>query len=544
MNEREKKMMRNGPKKILALLLSGSMMAGLLTGCGGGANTAGSEPAAKTKAASDAADTAGATELTIGMSTTWETLTPFRNMSSYSILYGRMLYDTLAYRMADGSVIPVVAKEWSAEEDGKTWNIEIYDYVKDSAGNQITASDIVWMIGEQKNRALKPAFNRVQSVEQTGDYTLKVVMKEDIVGSIENVLQHTYVVSQAAFEASGDEFVSNVVSTSPYKVTNFVSGSSLTLEKRDDYWQDEALIDRVMANNLDKVTFKYISESSQQQIALETGEVNVFATIDSSLMPTFEENSQFVAAPSNYLIGNELFFSGHESSPLANNPDLCKAIAYAIDEQGIIDGVYGGLAARMYDAAPYGLLGYQESWKTEEYYSYDPENAKEYLAKSGYQGEELVVLASNSTRNNRMLTMIQAYLLDVGINLKLNLVDRALYTASLTDGSAYDMVQVSAGGNDLPSFWGNRFDCNAYESGDATSRKDETLTDMIYSTWTSEGFTEENINAIHDYVNEHMYAYGICQPMTADVYSTSIGLNEKMMYWAGGIDFIASTYGQ
>lgn len=537
-------MMRNGPKRILTLLLAGSMMAGLLTGCGGGAGTAGSEPAVKTAEASGTADTAGATELTIGMSTTWETLTPFRNMTSYGILYARMLYDTLAYRVADGSVIPVVAKEWSVEEDGKTWNIEIYDYVKDSAGNHITASDIVWMIGEQKTRALKPIFNRVKSVEQTGDYTLKVVMNEDIVGSIENVLQHTFVVSKAAFEASGDEFVSEVVSTSPYKVTNFVSGSSLTLERRDDYWQDEALIDPVMANNLNKVTFKYISESSQQQIALETGEVNVFASIDSSLLSTFEGSSQFVAAPSNYVIGNELFFSGHENSPLANNPDLCKAIAYAIDEQGIIDGVYGGLASRMYDAAPSGLLGYQESWKTEDYYSYNPEKAKEHLAKSGYQGEELVILASNSTRNNRMLTMIQAYLLDVGINLKLNLVDRALYTASVTEGSAYDMVQVSAGGNDLPSFWSNRFDSRAYESGDATSRKDETLTDMIYSTWTSEGFTEENINAIHDYVNEHMYAYGICQPMTADVYSTGIGLKEKVMCQAGGIDFTASTYGQ
>lgn len=536
--------MRKGLKKLLALFVTGSMISGVLTGCGGGTGTktAGSEPAAKTEAAGTT-ESSGTTEITIGMSSTWETLTPFRNMNSYGILYARMLYDSLAYRISDGSVIPVVAKEWSVEEDGRSWNIEIYDYVKDSAGNQITASDIVWMIGEQKARALKPIFNRVESVEQTGDYTLKVVMNADIVGSIENVLQHTYVVSKAAFEASGDEFVSNVVSTSPYKVTNFVSGSSLTLEKRDDYWQDEALIDSVMANNLDKVTFKYISESSQQQIALETGEVDAFSAIDSSLLPAFEGNSQFAAAPSNYVIGNQLFFSGHESSPLANDPDLCKAIAYAIDEQGIIDGVYGGLAALMHDAAPSGLLGYQESWKTEDYYKYDPEKAKEHLAKSNYNGEELVILASNSTRNNRMLTMIQAYLLDVGINLKLNLVDRALYTASATDGSAYDMIQVSAGGSDLPSFWSNRFDSTAYERGDATSRKDEALREMIYSTWTSEGFTEENINAIHNYLNEHMYAYGICQPMTADVYSAGIGLKEQIMCQAGGIDFIASTYG-
>lgn len=533
-----KRVMKKTTKRIFAMLLASIMLLGLLAGCGD-RDAQSSTPASQE---STAPVSVGTKELTIGMSTAWETLTPFRNMTAYGIMYARMLYDSLGYRMPDGSIIPVVAKEWNVEDDGVTWNIEIYDYVEDSAGNHITADDIVWMIGKLKEKALKPIFNRVDRVEKTGDYTLKVVFSADIAGSIESVLQHTYVVSKAAFEASKDEFVTEVVSTSPYKVTDFVSGASLTMEKRDNYWQKPELIDPTMANNLEKVTFRYISETSQQQIALQTGEVDVFASIDSSLVPAFEGNNQFVAASAPYNVGNELFFSGHESSPVANDVNLRMAIAYAIDEQAIIDGVYDGLAELMYDAGPSTLMGYQTAWEQEEYFRFDVEKAKEYLAKSNYNGEELEIMASNSTRNNRMLTMIQAYLLDIGINLKLKLVDRSLYSSSMTEGSAYDIVQVSAGGADYPTFWTNRFDNTSYPNGDATARNDETLTKMIKEASTTAGFTPENINAIHKYVNDNVYAYGICQPMIVDMYSASIGLTEASPFYAGGIDFIASTY--
>ena len=216
-------------KRTIALLLAVCLLAGLVAGCGNGASgssAAGGEAGGESLAADG--------ELVIGMASAWETLTPFRNMTAYGILYARMLYDSLGYRMEDGSVIPVVAKSWTVREDGVTWDIEIYDYVTDSAGNAITAADIVWVLEEQKARGLKPIFNRIDTVEQTGDYTLAVKFTADIAGTIESILQHTYVVSKAAFEASGDEFATDVVSTSPYKVVDFVSGSSVALEKREE----------------------------------------------------------------------------------------------------------------------------------------------------------------------------------------------------------------------------------------------------------------------------------------------------------------------
>ena len=345
-------------KKLVALLLSCMLVLGSAAFL-----TAGAEGAMKES-------------VNIGIATTWETLTPFRTGNAANITYARMVYDYLAYQTADGEILPVAAKSWTVEEDGVTWNIELYDYIEDSAGNKITAADVVWMLTEQKNQALRPEFNKLSSVEQTGDYTFKLVLTENAIGALEGVLTDTPIVSQKAYEESPDGFTNSVVSTSPYQVTDFVSYSSITFEKRDNYWQKAELIDPRMANNIQKEVFKYISESSQMQIALETGEVEAFATFDSSLVPMMQGDDRYIIAYKPMALGAILFFSGDASRPVANDTNLRRAIAYAIDEQGILAGVYSGLGQPMHGPDNDTMYGYQKEWADEPYYPHDVEKAK------------------------------------------------------------------------------------------------------------------------------------------------------------------------
>ncbi len=532
-------------KKVVAMLAACGMAAGMLTACGGGddGNDAPKADTENTGQETGGGADHGPVEVVVGTGMTWETATPFRTMRAYTVNYSRMLYDSLAY-YADGELQPVVAKAWDMEEDGVTYNIEIFDYVEDSAGNHITAEDIVWMIEEQMAQGLKPFFAQIESVEQTGDYTLKVVLKKDVVGVFDYILQHTFVVSKTAYESDPDGFASEVVSTSPYLLTDFASNSSLTLEKRDDYWQKEELIPDCMANNVDKITFKYIGEASQQQIALETGEVDAYVSITQNLIPAFEGNDGFVVAKTPGAVVTKLAFSGDDSRAIAKDENLRKAIAYAIDEEGIIAGVYGGYGEAAHEGIPNNTPGYLAKWDEEEYYPYDVDKAKEYLAKSDYHGEELEILMSSSTVNERLGTMIQSYLLEAGINLKLNIVERALFSSMMYDGSGFDMKLDNPGGGDLVMLWEAAYSMNAYESGSSAGWHDAELTEMIETISTSEGYTEENIEKIHEYLMDQMQDYGICQPMQCDIYSTKLGIAEEVELPLGGIDFAASVYGK
>lgn len=540
--------------KIMALVLTGCMAVNMLTACASsGGSSSGNTEAASSGGATGAGAAAPADAglhnlsdgvLDVGTTINWDSMTPFRSNTGNNAPYAYLAYETLAKLSEDKEYVPLVAKSWSGEDDGVTFQIEIYDYVKDSAGNQITAADIVWMIGAAKEAALKPAFAKVDSVEQTGDYTLKVKMKKDIVGAFEAVLTNTFVVSKSAYESSKDQFATEIVSTSPYRLTEFVPGSVFSFEKRDDYWQKAELIHPVNAANVDKMSFHIITEASQAGIALETNDIDAFMLLDPNTAVQFKDNPAFSMEANSYINGHQLFFSGAPERNIAEDKNLRQAICYAIDAEGLITGVFAGYGKTMHDPISDISVGYLKQWQEEEYYPYNVEKAKELLAKSNYKGEELVLLAGSSSTTQRLCQMIQGYLLQVGINLKLNLVDQALYTASRLDGTQYDMTINTVGGDSLPDHWSIRYDSQAYKSGDATSRHDEKMDELLYQAWTRDGFVEENIDAVHQYLKENMYAYGMVQPENIDIWRSDLGLTKSVHTNKGSIDFSASVYAE
>lgn len=540
-------------KRITALALAGCMAASMLTACGSSNNSSAAasgstSSGATTETAAVPAD-AGLHNLSdgvldIGTAIKWDSCTPFRSNVANNAPWAPQVYETLAVLSYDKEYIPLVAKSWTGQDDGMTFDIEIYDNVYDSAGNHITADDIVWMIEACKEAGLKPAFAKVESVTKTGDYTLQIKMTQDMVGAIEQVLTNTFVVSKTAYEGSKDGFATEIISTAPYKITEFTAGSTMTIEKRDDYWQDPSLIDPQNAANVDKITYHTIIEASQAGIALETGELDGFMILDPNTATQFVGNPDFTMINTPYINGYQMFFSGDPSRTVIDDVNLRQAICYAIDCEGLITGVFAGYGTKMHDPVANTSVGYLEKWDEEEYYPYDPEKAKELLAESNYNGEELVLLSGSNSTSQRLCQMIQGYCAQVGINVKLNLADQALLTSIRLDGSQYDMFINTVGGEMLPDHWSIRYDMNAYPTGDGTARHDEVLTEMLYSTWTKEGFTEENIDAVHKYLKDNMYAFGMVQPNNIDIWRTEIGLTEPVRTSKGSANWAASVYNQ
>lgn len=487
-----------------------------------------------------ASSTAGVEESTylteqsinIGYGTAIDSLTPFRSNTARNAPYMVQLYETLGVLTDEIEVVPYVAKSWSSEDNGFTYEIEIYDYIKDSLGNQITASDIVWFITESKARALKPVFAKVESVSAKGDYLVEVKLSSNIVGTFETLMMDTYVVSEKAFKESKDEFGLMNVSTSPYKVTSFVPSASLSFERRSDYWQDIGLLPECVRPLVKNVNYQIILEAFQLGVALETGTVDAVLDIASSTGAQFVGNTSYTVDLSDGPQGWQVFFSGHESSILANNKDLRQAICYAIDANGLITAMCSGFGTQMWDVASPRLIGYLPEWMEEDYYTYDPAKAQELIKTSGYKGEKLVLLSTSSAFASRLAQLLQNYLLAVGINVELNSVDMALYTAIRLDGSKYDMTINTVGGASLADQWSIRFDPNAYSGGDATSRKDYVLGDMLYFTWTLDGWTEENIDNVHDYIKDNMYAYGLVNPQVFTIWNNNLNMKKVVK---GGI---------
>ena len=527
-------------KKMVALTLTAIMAATSLAGCGNSgstssdttaAETAGTEEVQKTEVVGkdvEAATELSDNEIKVGFGTAIDSLTPFRAQTARNAPYFIQLYETLAVLDENQELQPYVAKSWETSDNGFSYDVEIWDTVSDSAGNKITAADVVWFINESMTRALKPIFAKIESVEQTGDYTFKITLNSNVVGTIEAIFQDTYIVSQAAFEASSDEFGSSAVTTSPYVCTEFTPSASLTFERRDDYWQDIANLPECVRPVQKKVSYSIITEASQLGIALETGEIDMAIDMASSTGTQFVDNADYTVTLQDGPQGWQLFFSGAEGRAVADNEALRQAICYAIDADGLVSGLSQGYGTPMYDVASPKLIGFNEEWKNEDYYNYNIEKAQELLKESGYNGETLTILGTSSASSSRLGQLVQNYLVAIGINVELNSVDMALYTASRLDGTQYDMVLGTVGGSYLPDFWSIRFDPSAYPSGDATSRNDQELAELLYKTWTVDGYTEENINEVHNYVKEHAYGYGLTNPQVFSIWRNDLNLVKEV----------------
>ena len=486
-------------KRILALMLAVTMLCGI-------AMFASAETTLSDKV------------INIGFGTAIDSLTPFRSNTARNAPYFTQLYETLAVLDSDMTLQPYVAKSWTTEDNGFTYEVEIWDKVTDAAGNKITADDIVWFITESQTRGLKPVFSKIENVEKTGDYTFTVKLTANMFGTFETLLQDVYVISKAAFEASADEFGTSCVTTSPYVVTDFVASASIDMVRRDDYWQDIDLLPECVRPVAAGVNYKIIAEASQMGIALETGVIDVAIDIPSTTGAQFVGNDNFQVNLTDGPQGWQIFFSGAENSVVANNKELRQAICYAINNEALIMGLSAGYATEMYDAFSPMLVGFNPEWKNEEYYPYDLAKAQELLKASGYNGETIRILSSSTANSSRNGQFVENFLMALGMNVELSSPDMALFTSQRLDGTKYDIVVLTVGGFSLADAWSIRFDPAAYPTGDGTSRHDEVLAEMLYNTWTADGWTTENIDAVHEYVKENAYAYGMVNPQVFTIW--------------------------
>lgn len=466
--------------------------------------------------------------ITEGIGMTPQTLSPFQTNAARDQTYFLQMYESLAVEAADKEFKPWAAKSWTTDDNGKTYHFEIWDNMADSAGNAITAFDVVWFINESKTRALKPNYNKVESVTQTGDYTFDVVFTQNIVGVLETFMQDTYIVSEKAFKESTDEMATKPVSTSPYIVSEFTSSSSVTFDRRDDYWAKDMLdkIPECVRPIQKTVTYLAIPEASQLGIGVENGQLDIADQVAIATGKNYVDNNDYTVLLKNGSQGYELFFSGVDQakadagyvdqsgvSILADNLKLRQALLYAIDQDGLIQGLSSGYAVHMYDVCPETAIGYLDKWKNEDYYNYDLEKAKQLVKESGYNGEEISLLVSSNSTMSLLAQILQNFWSAAGINVKIDQRDSAGFMAVRLDGTQYDMMINTIGAVTLTQHWQTRYDQEGFTTNgyacDATGRHDEELKKLIDAAWTVDGYTEANIDAVHKYLKDNAIAYGI-----------------------------------
>jgi peptide/nickel transport system substrate-binding protein len=399
-------------------------------------------PAAKPTTAPAAAPAPAGGSLVYGLSGDFDdSLDPQVTNFDTSIRVTLNICEPLVWEPEPGKFVPGLAEKWEISPDARTYTFNLKKGVNFHDGTPFNGAAVKFTL----DRIIDPATKAGQSHDQLGpydhteivdDYTIKVVMKQAYAPLLTNMNGYLGIVSPTAVQKMGlAEFARHPVGTGPFIFKEWVPKDHVTLVKNPDYNWGSSFFKHTGPAYLDEVVYKIIPEPSVRTGTLKTGETQIIDEVDPLEYAALSKDPRFgIISKGQPGSGWVLLLNTTSKGPISD-PGVRQAMEYAVDREGLNKAVFQGLNKAAWSPLMRPTFAYDAT--TEQLYTFDPEKAKQLLSEAGWQpgpdgirakaGQKLEIAFPiiSRPRDNAMATSVQASLRDVGIDLKVDPLERA-----------------------------------------------------------------------------------------------------------------------
>jgi len=352
--------------------LAGLVMTALLgvTACSGSSSSGGATSGASGGGGSGTTDAT----VTIGATAEPETLdlttTPVAAIPQV-LLYN--VYEGLVKLDNKGDIKPLLAKSYGVSKDGKTYTFHLQPDAKFSDGRPLTAADVVFSFNRVRAAGSKHPFAAqmavVKSVSAKDAHTAVVVLKQHSNDWLYNMTSSVGVILH---KAAVDKLATDPVGTGPYTFVKHDRGNSITLARNDAYWGT--------APQVKTVVFRYFTDPNAMNNAMLSGDLDVISNVQApQTLKQFDDPSRFTIIDGT--TNGEVVLSLNGARGPLRNKLVRQAVNYAIDRKALVDTVWAGHGTLIGSMVPPTDPWYED---LSDRYPYDPQRAKDLLAKAGY----------------------------------------------------------------------------------------------------------------------------------------------------------------
>ncbi|MFO8042878.1 MAG: glutathione ABC transporter substrate-binding protein [Alkalispirochaeta sp.] len=390
--------------------------------------------------------------LRIGIGAEPESLDPVNMTSAPAATVGEHVVERLIYMEEDGSLTPMLATDWEANDDSTVWTFQIREGVTFHDGEPLNAEAVAVNLRRFVDPDVGAAYafllGTVESIEATGEYELTMELSQPFAPILAH-LSHSFIgiVSPAQLEGLGpDDTFEIPIGTGPYRMTEWSRGEQIVLEVNENYYGD--------LSEIPTIEFDFIPESSALIVALETGEADAIMRVPP------QETDRLEAIPEIEVVYETsvrtVYIGFNNQKEPFDDPRVRQALNYAVDKQAIVDGLFDGVFNVSDAPVVPAVFGHTSVGP----YEYNPERARELLAEAGFEDGLDMTLHHPTGRyllDATVAEAVQDMLAEVGVNATLETREWSSYlefTSQPPEEAEYDAFMLGWGTVTLDSDYG------------------------------------------------------------------------------------------
>ena len=319
------------------------------------------------------------------------------------------VYEGLYRLTDDGEVEPVLAADSTVSDDGLTYTFTLKDGVTFHSGDPLTSADVKSSIeavtAEDSQSARKSSFAVISDIATPDDKTVVITLSERSISFIYN-LSYVWIVNDAAKDLKTTED-----GTGPYTLGGWKRGSTLSLERWDDYWGEPA-------KNAE-VVFTYFTDATALSNALVTKQIDIITSVQSpDQLSQFTDNADYVVSDGDSTT-KELLAFNDRVAPF-DQALVRKAVYSAIDTKKLLSSIWGDYGTLIGSMVPPTDPWYEDLTQVNPY---DPELAKQQLAEAGFaDGFTFTLDTPSYDPHPAVAEFLQSELAKVGITVEINTI--------------------------------------------------------------------------------------------------------------------------
>ncbi len=367
-----------------------------------------------------------------------------------------LIFDSLVKKDENFDYTGELANEITTSADGKAISFILRGGEKFHNGRILTAQDVKYTFDELiKSNSYKSGafFETIKDKKVPIIVSIETPDAQKVVFNINKASSKNQLLSSLVSipiipEDTIKQQETNPLGSGAFKFVSFdAERGEVELESNADYWDG--------APQFSKLRIKTVADAKSLQAKLEDGGVDI-APLPFNLSP---DTINSLAADPQLKVeqfdgANIVYLSFNTHSPVLENANIRRAIAYAIDRQKIIDKALIGQATPAYSFLPVKSWAYFEAEK----YDYNPEKARQIIKQAGYRNQAIMFkISSGNIMAARYAQLIQDSLKAVGLKVELETIDPNTLRQQLLQGDFQMSTGTWIGGNQDPVFYRDLF---------------------------------------------------------------------------------------